>query len=79
MGADFDCSKEEATDILHTLMSKDYDLDEHIGYINEALCKDKLSKFHLMEQLNHVIYSDTISPDDYRVFEEIKNKLFECK
>ena len=79
MGADFNCSQEEAKEILHRVMSKDYDLDEHIDHINEALCEDKLSKFHLLEQLNHVIYSDTISPNDYKIFEEIKNKLFDCK
>lgn len=78
MGADFDCTDVEAKEILHTVMSKEYDIDEHIDNINEALCKDKLSKFHILEQLNHVIYSDTISPDDYKIFDEIKNKLFDC-
>lgn len=78
MGVDFDCTKDEAKEILHTVMSKEYDLDEHIEHINQALCKDKLSKFHLLEQLNHVIYSDTIDPNDYKVFEEIKDKLFDC-
>jgi len=57
---------------------KEYNLDEHVSIINQALCEDKLSKFHLLEQLNHMIYSDRISPQDYRIFEEIKNKLFGC-
>lgn len=78
MGADFNCTDDEAKEILHRVMSKEYDIDEHIDNINEALCKDKLSKFHLLEQLNHVIYSDTISPDDYKIFDEIKDKLFDC-
>jgi uncharacterized tellurite resistance protein B-like protein len=78
MGADFNCTHDEAKAILDTVMSTDYDLDEHIEQINEALCQDKLSKYHLLEQLNHVIYSDTISPNDYKIFEEIKDKLFNC-
>jgi len=57
-------------------MEKEYDLDTHIEIINDALCDDKLSKFHVLEQLNHVIYSDKINPHDYEIFEEIKNKLF---
>jgi len=78
MGQNFDCSEEEAEIFLHALMNKEYDLDEHIAIINDALCEDKLSKFHLLEQLNHIIYSDTISEEDYKVFEDIKKRLFEC-
>jgi len=78
MGQNFDCSHDEARNFLYRIMNEEYDLDEHIEIINEALCKDYLSKFHLLEQLNHVIYSDTISPNDYKIFEDIKNKLFEC-
>jgi len=25
-----------------------------------------------------LIYSDDITPEDYKIFEDIKNKLFEC-
>ena len=32
----------------------------------------------MLEQLNHIIYSDEISEEDYKIFEDIKNKLFEC-
>jgi len=78
MGQNFDCSEDEAETFLHEMMNKEYDLDEHISIINEALCKDKLSKFHLLEQVNHIIYSDTISDEDYKVFENIKEKLFSC-
>ena len=78
MGQNFDCSEEEAESFLHDLMNREYDLDEHIEIINNALCEDKLSKFHLLEQVNHMIYSDTISDEDYKVFEDIKNRLFEC-
>lgn len=78
MGQNFDCSNEEAKDFLYRIVNEEYDLDEHIEIINQALCEDKLSKFHLMEQLNHMIYSDKISPEDYKIFENIKNRLFSC-
>ena len=78
MGQNFDCSYKEAKDFLYRIMDEEYDLDKHVEIINQALCEDKLSKLHLMEQLNHVIYSDKISPRDYKIFDEIKNKLFEC-
>jgi len=78
MGQNFDCNHEEAEAFLKSLIETDYDLDEHVNIINQALCDDKLSKLHLLEQINHMIYSDNIAPDDYKVFEDIKNKLFEC-
>ena len=78
MGQNFDCSHDEAKDFLYKIMDEEYDLDEHVTIINQALCEDKLSKLHILEQLNHVIYSDTISPNDYKIFEDIKNKLFTC-
>ena len=78
MGQNFDCDPKEATEMLKTIMDSEYNLDEHVSIINQALCEDKLSKLHILEQLNHVIYSNTISTDDYKIFEDIKNKLFEC-
>ena len=78
MGQNFDCSQEEAENFLYAMMNKEYDLDGHIAIINDALCEDKLSKFHLLEQLNHIIYSDTISEEDYKIFEDIKERLFTC-
>jgi uncharacterized tellurite resistance protein B-like protein len=78
MGQNFDCSHDEAEAFLHSIIDTEYDLDEHVTIINQALCEDKLSKLHILEQLNHMIYSDKIAPDDYKIFEDIKNKLFEC-
>ena len=78
MGQNFDCSSEEAETFLYAMMNKEYDLAEHVNIINDALCEDKLSKFHLLEQLNHVIYSNKISEEDYKIFENIKEKLFSC-
>ena len=79
MGQNFDCNPDEAETFLYAMMNKEYDLDKHIEIINDALCDDKLSKFHLLEQLNHIIYSDTISEEDYKVFEDIKERLFACE
>ncbi len=79
MGQNFDCDPEEAKSFLHEVLDKEYDLDAHVSVINQALCEDKLSKLHILEQLNHVIYSDTISSEDYKIFEDIKNKLFTCE
>ena len=78
MGQDFACSEEEAKAFLYEIMDKEYDLDKHIEIISQALYDDRISKFHLLEQINHVIYSDEISEEDYKIFENIKNKLFEC-
>lgn len=77
MGQNFACNHEEAKEILYGVLETEYDLDEQVDIINQALKDDKLSKLHILEQLNHMIYSDTISPDDYKIFEDIKNKLFE--
>jgi len=78
MEMDFDCDSEEAKKFLMETLEEEYDLDEHIAIINDALCDDKLSKMHILEQLNHIIYSDTITPKDYQEFERIKEALFSC-
>ena len=78
MEMDFGCGHEEAKGFLEKAIQEEYDLDEHIAIINEALCDDKLSKMHILEQLNHIIYSDKITPKDYEEFERIKKALFSC-
>ena len=78
MEMDFDCDSEEAKTFLEHTLEEEYDLDEHIAIINDALCDDQLSKMHILEQLNHIIYSDKITPNDYEEFEKIKKALFSC-
>lgn len=78
LGQDFECSEDEGKALLENLMDKEYDLDHHIQVIKTALCEDKISKYHLMEQLNHIIYSDKITPDDYEFFEKLKQEFFDC-
>ncbi len=76
MGEDFNCKEEEAKLFLKQIIAEDYNLDEHLTVINHALSDNKLSKMHLLEQVNHIIYSDTIIPEDYKEFEKIKKALF---
>jgi len=76
MGQEFNCSRSEALAFLNDALNNDYNLDEHIDIIATALKDNKLSKMHLLQQLNHMIYSDTISKEDYLIFEKIKQKLF---
>ena len=79
MGEDFDCDPDEAKRILEKVMAEPYELDAHIETIAEALRDDRLSKYHLLEQINHIIYSDQIAPHDYEIFEKIKKRLFEAE
>jgi len=78
MEMDFGTNAKESEAFLKQILEESYDLDEHIAIINHALCDDKLSKMHILEQLNHIIYSDTITPNDYETFEKIKKALFSC-
>ena len=76
IGMDFDCTSNEAKELLEDILNKNYDLEEHIETINTALKNDLLCKMHIMEQLNHIIYSDKITVQDYDEFDRIKNALF---
>jgi uncharacterized tellurite resistance protein B-like protein len=75
MREDFDCDTSEAEIFLTQTLNETYDLDEHITLINDALGNDKVNKMHILEQINHIIYSDTISTIDYDEFEKIKQAL----
>lgn len=78
LGEDFACNREEAEAFLIEFMDREHDMDKHVAIIKEALCNDKISKYHLMEQLNRIICSDKITPEDYEFFEKIRDELFEC-
>ncbi|MFK5975796.1 MAG: hypothetical protein QM493_04760 [Sulfurovum sp.] len=78
MGQNFDCTHDEVRAFLYDVVKRDYDLESHVEIIKQALCEDRISKFHILEQLNHIIYSGKITPEDYKIFEDIKNRLFEC-
>ena len=75
MSEDFDISDDEAKELLLEVLSSEYDIEEHIGIISQALKDDMLSKYHIFEQLNHIIYSDDFSDSDYEFFEHLKEKL----
>ena len=76
MGQNFDCNTEDTKTFLKEIIHKDYDLNEHIAVVNQALLDDKISKYHILENINHIIYSDTIKEADYELFEDIKKRLF---
>lgn len=76
IGMDFDCTSEDAKALLNDILNENYDLDEHLSIINNALENDVLCKMHIMEQLNHIIYSDKITVRDYDEFNRVKDALF---
>lgn len=76
MGQNFQCDKVEAAAFLKEAVENNYNLDEHVEIINEALKHDQLSKMHILEQLNRMICLDDISEEDYTIFDNIKKKLF---
>jgi len=76
LGQDFNCGEEESREILQQVLNNDYDLNEHIGIINNALKDDRLNKMRILKQFNHIIYSDKIEPRDYDEFEKVKKILF---
>jgi len=78
MGQNFNCTNEEAKSFLYEIMGKEYDLDKHIEIIKKALGDDQLTKLHILEHLNHIIYADTITDEDYKIFEKIRDKLIVC-
>ncbi len=60
-------------------MNEDYDIDEHVKFIRDVLADDNYTKYQILKQLNHIIYSDDIEDNDYEEFEKIKNILFDKK
>jgi len=79
MNQDFDCSSKEAKEFLYNIMKEDYNIEEHVKFIRDALADDNYTKYKILEQLNHIIYSDNIVDNDYKEFEKIKNILFDNK
>jgi len=75
MGEDFALGDDEAKELLLEALNSDSDIDSDIEIIAQALKGDILSKYHLFEQLNHIIYSDEFSDSDYEFFEYLKEKL----
>ena len=52
------------------------DIEKHIQIINDFTQDNPMQKMHILEYLNHIIYSDGIELNEYTVFEKLKNKLF---
>ena len=52
------------------------DIDKHIEIINRFLKDNPMQKMRILAYLNHIIYTDGIELNEYKVFEKLKNKLF---
>ena len=72
---DFNYNYEDAKKLLFDIQSKQQNIEEHIDIINNALQNDRITKFHILEQINHIIYSDNVAIEDYDNFEFIRTKL----
>jgi uncharacterized tellurite resistance protein B-like protein len=79
MGQDFGCDEDEAKEFLYKIINEDYNIEEHLKFIKDILLDDNYTKYKILEQLNHIIYSDNIEDNDYKEFEKIKNILFDNK
>jgi len=79
MNQDFGCDRGEAKEFLDKIIEEEYDIDEHVKFIRDVLVNDNYTKYKILEQLNHIIYSDDIEDSDYKEFEKIKNMLFNNK
>ncbi len=76
MDQDFGCDRGEAEEFLTKTINEDYNIEEHARFIRDALKDDRFAKYRILEQLNHIIYSDKIEDNDYKEFEKIKDILF---
>jgi len=52
------------------------DIEKHTKIINEFSKNNPMQKMHILECLNHIIYSDGIEMNEYNVFERLKRELF---
>lgn len=76
MNDNFGCNKDEALTFLKGRRVKEEDFQKALDAINKVLEKNPLDKMHLLEQMNHIIYSDGIAEDEYEGFERVKKILF---
>ncbi len=72
MKQDFDCSCEEANEILDETMEKEYNIDTQISIISNALSNQTYEKVTVLKQLNHIIIKDNLHSEDYEVFDKVK-------
>ena len=52
------------------------DIEKHTQIINDFLEDNPMQKMHILECLNHIIYSDGIASNEYNVFEKLRDRLF---
>jgi len=76
MKKEFDMSKEHSIEFLHNTHPTEEDVEKHIVKIDSLLEESPLEKMHVLEYLNHILYSDGIATNEYAIFEKLKYKFF---
>jgi uncharacterized tellurite resistance protein B-like protein len=71
----FGISYEDSLQLFEKVSSETTTLDEVITKIKDDLINSPIIKIDIMKYLNEMILSDGISEEEYKVFEEIQNKL----
>ena len=72
----FDMSRESSLDFLKKTHPTEKEIEKHIVKIDEFLEENPMEKMHVLEYLNHIIYSDGIEKNEYAIFEKLKHKFF---
>jgi uncharacterized tellurite resistance protein B-like protein len=76
MEENFDVEYPESVAFLANSNPTPEDIEKHTQIINEFSKNNPMQKMHILECLNHIIYSDGIELNEYTVFEKLKNCLF---
>jgi len=76
MHNNFNLSEQDSLDLLNDTHPTQKDMEYHVDKVNGLLENKPREKMHLLEYLNHIIYADGIKPVEYKVFEDLRRKLF---
>jgi len=66
----------ESVEILKQTHPTEADIEKHTQIINDFSKNNPMQKMHILECLNHIIYSDGIENNEYKVFEKLRDELF---
>ncbi len=73
---EFNTSKDESIAIYQKIKELNGELNNNIEQIHNELGDDAIVKGKIMQILNEMILSDGIEDNEYKIFEEIREKLF---